>query len=193
MAPKPAGKTLAKPKAGKAVFPKPWPPKVPLGSMKDVLPLIKADDESLDTLMLPSPGMLGDGAQGVDFGPDDIQYLCQCLEKNKTVTHLNVSMSPIGDVGAAHIAALLEKGQPILRLSMNGCGISSLGAQSLAKGLAQSEVMVVELTSNRIDDVGGRALLDAVQQNKRLQDVQLGFNSISPEMEAEMEKVFMLR
>ena len=190
MAPKATRKPATKPKAA---APRPWPPKVPLGPIEDVLPLIADDDESVDTLMVPSPGLLGDGAQGADFGPEEIHYVCQCLQKNTSVTQLNVSMSPIGDVGAAHIAALLEPGRQLMRLSLNSCDIGSDGAQALAEGLARCDVMVVELTNNRIDDAGCQALLGAVQQNTRLKEVQLSFNHISRELEAEMEKALRLR
>lgn len=190
MAPK-AGrivKSLAKPK----VAPRQWPPKVPMGPIEDILPLIAEDDESLDTLMLPSPGLL-DGAEGVAFRPEEIEYVCTCLEKNTSVTHLNVSMSPIGDAGAAHIATLLEKRTSIARLSLNSCGIGSEGAIALAESLSRSDVIVVELTSNRIDDAGGKALLEAVLQNKKLKELKLSFNCLSQELEAEMDKVLMLR
>eukprot|EP00439_Symbiodinium_sp_Y106_P063493 s1977_g9.t2 len=191
MAPK-AGKivkSLAKPK----VAPRQWPPKVPMGPIEDILPLIAEDDESLDTLMLPCPGLLDGESEGVAFGPKEIEYVCTCLEKNTTVTHLNVSMSPIGDAGAAHIAALLEKGKPIARLSLNSCGIGSEGAKALSESLCGSDVIVVELTSNRIDDTGGKALLEAVQKNKKLKELKLSFNSISQELEAELDKILMLR
>ncbi|CAE7240560.1 Nod1 [Symbiodinium natans] len=194
MAPK--GKMLAKAKAKPEATPRPWPPKVPMGPIEDVLPLIADDDESLDTLILPPPGLL----DGVDlhFGPEEMEYVCQCLEKNTTVTQLNASMSAIGDAGAKHIAALLDKDDKgtkgtIARLSLNGCGIGSEGARALADGLARSDVMVVELTSNRIDDAGGKALLEALRQNKKLRELKLSFNPISQEIEAEIERALLLR
>lgn len=53
--------------------PKRWPPKVPLGPIEDVLPLIEADDETLDSLMLPSPQLLGEEAPSTPaFGPDEL-------------------------------------------------------------------------------------------------------------------------
>mmetsp|Transcript_19717 Transcript_19717/g.37069 ORF Transcript_19717/g.37069 Transcript_19717/m.37069 type:complete len:187 (+) Transcript_19717:33-593(+) len=185
MAPKHPGKS-------KSTASPAWPPKVPMGPIEDVLPLVSEDDDSLDTLMIPSPGLLGEGCEGADFGPDEMKYVCQCLEKNKSVTQLNASMSPIGDAGAAHLARLLEAGKaPLLRISLNGCSIGPEGAKALAKALVHSDVMVLELMNNHISDQGCEALIAAARENKRLKELKVSFNSISERLETELEKLLM--
>ena len=182
------------PKAVKQSAPKPWPPKVPLGPIEDILPLIEADDESLDSLMLPSPGLLGEDVPIPIFGPEEMTYVCQCLRKNSSVTHLNASMNLICDEGAKEVAQMLEtSGLPLMRLSLNGCGIGEQGAKALAEALATSKVVVVELMNNEIGEAGGQALLEAVKKNKHLKEVKLSFNSISQETEAQIEKTLMMR
>ncbi|CAE8698340.1 unnamed protein product [Polarella glacialis] len=174
--------------------PKVWPPKVPLGPFEDVLPLVEADDDSLDTLILPYPGLVG-GAGSGSFGPEEVEYICKCLQNNTSVTHLNTSFNPLGDQGAAHIASLLAGASklPLVRLSLNGCGISAIGAQALAEGLGEANVEVVELMNNIIDDEGGEALLAALQRNKRWKQLQVSFNQISDPLQSRIEQVLRLR
>ncbi|CAK9096268.1 Nucleotide-binding oligomerization domain-containing protein 1 (Caspase recruitment domain-containing protein 4) [Durusdinium trenchii] len=196
MAPKRSAATAAK----KADL-RPWPPKVPLGTIEDILPLIQADDDSLDSLMLPAPGLLGDDVPISPFGPAEMEYVCQCLRKNSSVTHLNASMNPIGDQGAKCVSEMLRctgagagAPLPLARLSLNGCGIGAVGARALAEALeTASELIVVELVNNEMGEDGGQALLEAVKRNKHLKEVKVSLNSISAETEAEIEKTLMLR
>ncbi|CAJ1385243.1 unnamed protein product [Effrenium voratum] len=187
----------AQPKAPKArpkfAAPKPWPPKVPLGELEDILPLVEANDESIDAVMLPPD--LGDGFTAEAFGPKEVEYLCQRLENNTSVTQLNLSMNPLGDEGAAHVAALLARpGLPLARLSLNGCGIGAQGARHLASALAERpELSVVELMNNRLGAEGGEAILEALSKNKKLREVKVSFSSIPESIETKIEKILMTR
>ncbi|CAE8696824.1 unnamed protein product [Polarella glacialis] len=82
---------------------------------------------------------------------------------------------------------------PLVRLSLNGCGISAIGAQALAEGLGEANVEVVELMNNIIDDEGGEALLAALQRNKRWKQLQVSFNQISDPLQSRIEQVLRLR
>ena len=222
--------------------PKRWPPKVPLGPMEDVLPLIEADDETLDSLMLPSKQLLGEEAPKA-FGPDELdaagllschckretsdhfrhvqslsaklfgnwkarevevgrsragklrreEYICACLRQNSTVTYLNCSMNPIGDVGAKQLASLLAGPKPPLqRLALNGCGIGSEGALALAQALPESTLEALELMQNGICDEGGQGLLAAMKES-RLKELLLSMNPIKEGTAEQLERAMMLR
>eukprot|EP00435_Cladocopium_sp_Y103_P037973 s1644_g10.t1 len=109
MAPK-----AARSAASKAPKVRPWPPKVAMGPCEDILPQIEADDDNLDTLMLPAPGLLGEAGEAStgsvpSYGAEEMEYVCRCLRRNTSVTQLNASMNRIGDAGARHVAALLAE------------------------------------------------------------------------------------
>eukprot|EP00930_Biecheleria_cincta_P067590 TRINITY_DN54297_c0_g1_i1.p1 TRINITY_DN54297_c0_g1~~TRINITY_DN54297_c0_g1_i1.p1 ORF type:complete len:237 (+),score=63.51 TRINITY_DN54297_c0_g1_i1:59-712(+) len=191
--------SVAAAKARSAPAPRIWPPKVPMGPMDDVLPMIEQDDDCLDTLMLPSPDMITEAdaaAKTTAFGPEEIEYICKCLEKNSSVTQLNVSFNPLGDLGAAHVASLLSASTKLalVRLSLNSCGIGADGACALAEALAShGSVEVVELMNNKIDDRGGEALLAVLNKNKRLKQLMLSFNQVSEELESRIDKALLMR
>lgn len=174
-----------------------WPPKVPLGPIDDVLPMIAADDEDLDTLMLPPPGALGDTAAAA-YGPEECGYICKCLKTNRTVTTLNISFNPIGDQGIEEIAALLDPtndtGPDLFRVLLNGCSVGNRGAQAVAVALADNKTLqVLELSNNGIEEEGGKALLDMLKRNRTIKQLQLSLNPISEDLQAQISKQLMIR
>lgn len=176
--------------------PKEWPPRVPFGSIEDVLPLIAADDDSFDTLMLGPPQAQEGGSAALCFGPDECEYMCGCLRKNTTVTHLNVSFHAVGDRGAAHIAELIgnAQGPRLSRLELNSCDIGGAGAVALAEALIASQsLQVVELMSNRIDDEGGQALLEMLKKNRHVKQLSVSFNHISEGLQEQIDKQLLMR
>mmetsp|Transcript_65617 Transcript_65617/g.211724 ORF Transcript_65617/g.211724 Transcript_65617/m.211724 type:complete len:198 (-) Transcript_65617:123-716(-) len=197
MAPKakPASAPKAKAKAAAASqAPAAWPPKVPMGPIEDVLPMIEANDEDIDMLMLRSleAGMDAEGT----FGPKEIEYVCECLQKNSMLTHLNASFNPVGDSGVEHIAKLLSNGgaKGLMRLELNCCGVGSAGAIALAEVLTDNKTMqVVELMNNSIDDEGGKALLEMLKKNRKLKQLQVSLNQISAELQAQIDKQLLIR
>eukprot|EP00438_Fugacium_kawagutii_P006383 Skav214716 [mRNA] locus=scaffold2250:198608:199907:+ [translate_table: standard] len=127
------------------------------------------------------------GPDQPSFGAEEMEYVCQCLRANTQVTQLNVSMNPIGDEGARHVAAMLAEGRPPLArcleghrtgcLSLNGCSIGAAGGQALAEAVAAApELMIVELMNNHMGEAqcrrqeGGKALLESLRKNERLKE-----------------------
>eukprot|EP00434_Breviolum_minutum_P018288 symbB.v1.2.016134.t2/scaffold1221.1/size130907/10 len=131
--------------------------------------------------MLPVPGMLEE-IELQSYGAEEMEYVCQCLQKNTSVTQLNASMNLIGDVGAKHVASMLSQSPklPLARLSLNGCGIGAEGGKALAEALAShSDLMIVELMNNNLGEEGGQALLKALERNKRLKEVKVAWATSS--------------
>eukprot|EP00929_Paragymnodinium_shiwhaense_P008929 TRINITY_DN112923_c0_g1_i1.p1 TRINITY_DN112923_c0_g1~~TRINITY_DN112923_c0_g1_i1.p1 ORF type:complete len:215 (-),score=27.15 TRINITY_DN112923_c0_g1_i1:16-660(-) len=171
--------------------PREWPPKVPLGPIPDILPMIEADDDDIDTLMLS----MGEGATD-RYGPDEIGYICGCLAKNTQIRHLNVSCCAVGDAGAAHIAKVLEGGStPIARLSLNSCGLGSLGAMAVIEALAANKhVQVLELSCNEgVDDEAGQAIVEMLKQNKSVKQITMAMCPLSDDLRTKIDKQLMIR
>eukprot|EP01122_Echinamoeba_exundans_P005619 TRINITY_DN1576_c0_g1_i2.p1 TRINITY_DN1576_c0_g1~~TRINITY_DN1576_c0_g1_i2.p1 ORF type:complete len:558 (-),score=43.03 TRINITY_DN1576_c0_g1_i2:1031-2704(-) len=72
--------------------------------------------------------------------------LCQCLQWNTTLTHLDLSNNAIGNTGAASLAVLLERNHSIRLLNLKNNFIGRDGllrlAQSLAKNSSLDDVVV---------------------------------------------------
>lgn len=204
--------TAGKQKAGSPAIaaivaepPRPWPPKVQLGPIDDVLPLIADNDDSIDTLMLRAPAADDQEESSGVIGPAEFEYVCACLRNSTNVTHLNASFNAIGDDGAAHLAQLLRtiptdknaRMKPhldLMRVSLNSCGIGAVGIVTLAEALLENRcVQTLELMDNNIDDVGGRALLDMLKKNRALKNLVLSLNPISEELQADIDKQLMIR
>mmetsp|Transcript_21880 Transcript_21880/g.49897 ORF Transcript_21880/g.49897 Transcript_21880/m.49897 type:complete len:230 (-) Transcript_21880:174-863(-) len=172
-----------------------YPPKVPLGPIEDVLPLIVQDDDSIDTLMLRGAEPGEDGSAGA-YTAKDCEYICQCLLKNTSITDLNFSFNEIGDDGAAAVANLLSRNEhpPISRLALNMCGVGNAGFRALMNALEGNQtVEVLEVTGNRIDDDGARSLVQLLKKNRRIKHVAYSLNPISGTVQEELGRELMIR
>lgn len=160
-----------------------------------MLPLVAADDDVIDTLMLHNPTRSREeGGQG-QYDASDIAYVCECLRANTSVTHLNASFNPMGDEGARHIAGLLRNpDHPLARLSLTGCEIGSAGAQALAEALAEDKRLVVlEVDGNAIGDDGGEAFAQALSRNRKVRQLSVARNPMAVALMEKIDRQLMMR
>eukprot|EP00927_Polykrikos_kofoidii_P078500 TRINITY_DN75316_c0_g1_i1.p2 TRINITY_DN75316_c0_g1~~TRINITY_DN75316_c0_g1_i1.p2 ORF type:complete len:232 (-),score=51.33 TRINITY_DN75316_c0_g1_i1:37-681(-) len=172
--------------------PRQWPPQVPLGPIADILPMLAADDDDIDSVMLRGPSE----EEPRMYSPEDVEYICGCLQSNTTVTDLNFSFNPLGDIGAAHVATLLESAPklPLVRLSLNNCSIGASGTKALAAALGQRKgIDMVQINSNEVGDEGGAALVDMLKQNKGIKQLVLAMCCISEEVQSQIDRELMMR
>jgi hypothetical protein len=91
----------------------------------------------------------------------------------------------VGDDGACHLAAALERNKTLKSLYLDYNNIASDGARYLAAALERkSTLMELRLSSNNIADDGARHLAAALERNCTLTSLYLGDNNIAEAAEA---------
>ena len=133
----------------------------------------------------------------------DIDILITVLSKSKELHTLNLSdnyltladdklattKSPlerlwlknnhINDVGAKHIAAVIERNENLKSIVLSGNKIGPIGAEYLGESLAETHTLErLSLNGNQIGDRGCVSFANALAQNHALLRLELGFNAI---------------
>ena len=114
-------------------------------SLKEVLPRIEGNDESLTALSLR-----GDGVVAVD--DLSCQLLCLALQRNTTITHLDLSGNSITSAGVEYLVDMLQD---------------------------NSTIRTIDLSENRIDDEGCQLLKTCLETNDAIISIELAGNHIS--------------
>jgi len=143
-----------------------------------------ASTESLTTLVL-SENLIGDEAvllllSGLGIGNGkgtSTSLTCH----NRTLTHLDLSHNRIGDIGARHLAALLDGGISLatnaaaanVRMSNNNSGGGNDASDAYGSVLS-----TLILNDNRITSKGARSFASALLNNRGLAHLDLSLNSL---------------
>ena len=103
------------------------------------------------------------------------------LEKNKTLTSLNLSWVKINDKPCQSLAKALEQNETLQFLDLSHNQISSEGVLALGKALEiNSTLQSLDLSRNEIGSEAAVALGKALEINSALQSLDLSHNSIGP-------------
>ena len=88
------------------------------------------------------------GSQG-----QDVRALAAALEKNSTLTSIDLSYNNIGDEGVASMAAALEKNSTLTSIDLRANDIGVEGAASLAAALEKNSTLTsLDLQLNEIGE-----------------------------------------
>jgi hypothetical protein len=106
--------------------------------------------------------------------------LGKSLDNNHTLEELYITDIQIGDIGAQALAESLSNRMnlSLKRLCLNHNGITDIGAESIAKMLKTNQLLThLWLPKNHISDRGIKSLVDALIDNKTLQEFSLEWNT----------------
>ena len=101
--------------------------------------------------------------------------LCQMLQRNKTLTDLDLSRNGgVSDTGAFFIAEGLKMSTSLRELRLLGCGISAEGAKFISRALeGNTSLILINLLYNKLGDTGVGYLADALKRNDSLEELDL--------------------
>ena len=101
--------------------------------------------------------------------------LCQMLQRNKTLTKLDLSWNRgVSDTGAFFIAEGLKLNTSLKTLRLSLCGISAVGAMLISGALRiNTSLKVIDLARNELGDTGVGYLANALKQNDSLKELHL--------------------
>lgn len=111
-----------------------------------------------------------------DCGLGDVgaTQIARLLEKNNTISDLNLSANQITVEGWRAISEALKVNTKLRALSLDYNKISDEDLAVLADGFRHStSLRSVDLEANRICDEGGRILLDVLRENEKIIDLTL--------------------
>ncbi len=100
------------------------------------------------------------------------------LQRNLTLTHLDITANPIGDEGAVMIADMLRTNSCLQKLEIRKCRITG-GAAAIFDALVENRHLTyLDVSYNWVDSAGD-ALSALIQQNTPLQSLILQICSLS--------------
>lgn len=116
---------------------------------------------------------------GNHFG-SSTKYIAQGLGENKHLTHLSICECDVRETEGAHFGAALVANSSLLMLDMSRNKLKDVGAKEIAKGMnANKGLLTLNLSGNKISDVGGKALAQFLLVNSTLQNLNLRRNAMS--------------
>eukprot|EP00892_Ulva_mutabilis_P003313 jgi/Ulvmu1/1353/UM011_0081.1 len=125
-------------------------------------------------------------ARSVGLGAADVPSLSDALPQHSSrLCSLDISNNPIGASGATALAPFLAHLSHLTLLDMSGCGITARSApRALAPALrAMPGLRHVDLSNNRLSDLGMRVLCPVLWQLTGLEELRLARNSLSRSFE----------
>ena len=111
---------------------------------------------------------------GCNISGEGAVHLAAALTKNHTLTYLELSDNPIGDIGAAAFGDMVRNNTALTRLHLNRCGITSGGCVQLAAGLTENGTLgSLRMSRNHVGVEGAKALSKVIEENKTLRNLSL--------------------
>ncbi|KAL0208434.1 hypothetical protein P9112_011021 [Eukaryota sp. TZLM1-RC] len=106
--------------------------------------------------------------------------LARALERNSTLTTLDLQSNNIANDGANALARALERNSTLTTLDLQSNNIANDGASALARALgSNSTLTTLDLQSNNIANDGASALARALERNSTLTTLDLQSNNIA--------------
>ena len=126
--------------------------------------LLQQSECQLRKLRISQCGISGEGVVLLGTG----------LTNNHSLTGLDLSNNPIGDIGAGALGDMIRSNTVLTTLQMGKCGITSEGCVQLAAGLIENTtIQTLVLSSNHIGVEGARAISEVIEKNKTLKWLSL--------------------
>ena len=110
-----------------------------------------------------------------------VAVLGSALEKNSTVTDVNLFDNNLGSAGAEALVTALQKNTTLTNLDLSRNNLGSAGAESLAVALKTNTTLTnLDLSVNKIGPAGAESLAAMLKTNRSLTDLNLSSNDIGP-------------
>ncbi|KAG0028770.1 hypothetical protein BGZ82_008256 [Podila clonocystis] len=124
------------------------------------------------------------GSNGL--GADGVTEIAESIKYNRALNSLSLDLNEMGPQGAAALAKALITNRHLTHLYVPHNNIGDQGVQDLCKSLERNQFLVIlDLEFNHIGNnqsVGGmQALAKVLRTNTRLREINLAFNTLSPE------------
>ncbi len=125
-------------------------------------------------------GIKGLFLNGNDIGNLGIQPLCRALsERDAKLTDLDVGNNGIGFEAGKFFADYIKQDSDLTHLNLYMNELCDLGATEIANALSDNcAIEVLDIGGNNILDAGAMALAEALKVNKTLRTLELGYNPI---------------
>jgi len=114
-----------------------------------------------------------------DRGLQNLEYFCEALPVNTTLTHLDLGVNGIAASGAASLSDAIKVNTVLTNLDLSWNVIGASGAGSLSDAIKVNTVLTnLNLSWNRIGASGAASLSDAIKVNTVLTSLYLSWNVI---------------
>lgn len=123
-----------------------------------------------------------------NIGSKGASYLALSLNYNYSLTTLEMSHNPIGDVGATAFGLIFKTNTVLTELCIDCCEITSNGSVEIAEGLRENTKLEILLANgNQFGLEGAKSMSKAIEHNRTLQQLYLhGDNSLEEEDEVQL-------
>jgi Ran GTPase-activating protein (RanGAP) involved in mRNA processing and transport len=119
---------------------------------------------------------------GNQITDEEVKAIATALEKNQSLTSLDLQYNQITAEGAKAIAIALKKNQSLTSLNLECNKITAEGAKAIATALEKNQSLTsLSLGGNEITDEGAKAIATALKKNQSLSSLSLGGNEITAE------------
>ena len=116
------------------------------------------------------------------IGCDAVKRIAEALEKNKSVTFVDLSEAHACSKGAKAIAKMLLVNKSIDAICLGSNEIKNDDVKEIAKALkVNTSLTYIDLNFNCIGDYGASELAEALKVNKKITCVDLRYNDITDE------------
>eukprot|EP00760_Papus_ankaliazontas_P040124 PhM_4_TR9944/c0_g1_i1/m.51531 len=130
---------------------------------------------------------------GCDTSNLSMQFLTECILRNKFLREVDVSSTGLGDKGAETIGAILRRVPTIQSITMDGNGVGVHGIRDLCEGIKEStSLQFLSLRNNKIGDDSARVIIEALKTNDTLIKCHLEDNAVSQTMLQQLDRVLLL-
>ena len=103
------------------------------------------------TLRLRQPLITSLSLRACGLGIDGLAELSRGMRSNNSITALDLGMNNLGDKGIRSVADVMAKQPSLRRLDLRGNAITGIGAQYLARGIAQFQIGVITNSHPALD------------------------------------------
>ena len=126
----------------------------------------------------------------ISLRSSDMQSLGQMLTSNSTLCVIDISNNDIGPDGCQYLADCINIS--LNKLIMCGCNLGVSGADKIGIMLCHSSITSVDLSWNRIGDVGVEKLVEHLKSNKTIKHLGLCGIGITSNGASHLRKLFSL-
>nr|CAI5836117.1 unnamed protein product [Callosobruchus analis] len=103
--------------------------------------------------------------QKCEFDGHDVELMVEGLLGNKTLEMLNLGCNRMGDMGAEILGSWLKTRPPLRGLNVSANNIRNTGARALSYGIPYSKLRFLDISNNKIENVGLENILDTLKKS----------------------------
>jgi Ran GTPase-activating protein (RanGAP) involved in mRNA processing and transport len=118
-----------------------------------------------------------------ELGDEGVTIICRGVLASTSLRLIDLRSNGITAAAALSIQGVVARSQFLLSLGLGNNELGNNGAAAIARGLQGLNCVVqkLDLSENKIEKAGGRAIASILHLNKSLNDLNLSFNPIGDE------------